>query len=71
MERLREEYRKLGKLSKSELKAIVIFVLILGFWATDRYHGISATAVAFVGAIIALLPRIGIVKGMMWIYHGI
>lgn len=62
MERLREEYRKLGKLSKSELKAIVIFVLILGFWATDRYHGISATAVAFVGAIIALLPRIGIVK---------
>lgn len=62
MERLREEYIKLGKIDRQEIKAIVIFVLILGFWATDRLHGISATAVAFVGAIVALLPGIGIVK---------
>ncbi len=62
MERLREEYRKLGKLDFQEIKAVVIFLLILGFWATDRLHGISATAVAFVGAIVALLPRIGIVR---------
>ncbi len=62
MERLRQEYNNLGKLNIQEAKAIFIFLLILGFWATDRYHGISATAVAFVGAIVALLPRIGIVK---------
>lgn len=62
MERLRQEYIKLGKLDFQEVKAIIIFVLILGFWATDRVHGISATAVAFVGAIVALLPRIGIIK---------
>jgi solute carrier family 13 (sodium-dependent dicarboxylate transporter), member 2/3/5 len=62
MERLRNEYNKLGKLSFEEIKAIVIFLLILGFWSTDKLHGISATAVAFVGAIVALLPRIGIVK---------
>lgn len=62
MERLRQEYMKLGNLSTQEIKSIVIFGLILGFWATDRLHGISATIVAFVGAIIALLPRIGIVK---------
>lgn len=37
-------------------------MLILGFWATDKLHGISATAVAFVGAIVALLPGIGVVK---------
>ncbi len=62
MERLRQEYKKLGKIDKQEVKAIILFLFILGFWATDRIHGISATSVAFVGAIIALLPRIGIVK---------
>ncbi|MDP2424708.1 MAG: DASS family sodium-coupled anion symporter [Bacteroidales bacterium] len=62
IERLKQEYNQLGKLKGLEVKAIVIFLLILGFWATDRLHGISATAVAFVGAIVALLPRIGIVK---------
>ncbi len=62
MERLREEYDKLGSLKTDEVKAIVIFLLILGFWATDRVHGISATAVAFVGAIVALIPRYGIIK---------
>lgn len=62
MERLQLEYKKLGKVNFQEVKAIIIFVTILGFWATDRLHGISATAVAFVGAIVALLPRIGIVK---------
>lgn len=62
MERLRQEYAKLGKIDIQEIKAIIIFVAILAFWATDRLHGISATAVAFVGAIVALLPKIGIVK---------
>ncbi len=62
MQRLREEYEKLGKVDIQEYKAIVIFIAILALWATDRVHGISATAVAFVGAIVALLPRIGIIK---------
>ncbi len=62
MERLRQEYKKLGKLNVQEIKSVILFILILGFWATDRLHGISPTAVAFVGAVIALLPRIGIVK---------
>lgn len=62
MQRLREEYTAMGKLTFPEKKAIVIFLLILLFWATDKIHGISPTSVAFVGAIIALLPRIGIIK---------
>jgi anion transporter len=62
MERLREEYRSLGKMKATEIRAAVIFLAILGLWATDRLHGISPTAVAFVGAIVALLPRVGIVK---------
>lgn len=62
MERLRNEYQQLGKLTFQEIKAAVLFILILALWATDSVHGISPTAVAFVGAIVALLPRIGIVK---------
>lgn len=62
MERLREELKKMGPVKFSEIKSVIIFTSILALWVTDRYHGVSATAVAFVGAIVALLPRIGIVK---------
>lgn len=62
MERLREEYRALGPLKHSEIRATIIFLAILALWATDRVHGVSPTAVAFVGAIVALLPRVGIVN---------
>ncbi len=62
MDRLRLELKNMGKLDIQEVKAIIIFVLILGFWATDRLHGISPTAVAFLGAIVSLLPGVGIVK---------
>lgn len=62
MKRLRDELHKLGKLNFQEIKSGVLFIAILGFWSTDKYHGISPTAIAFIGAIIALLPRIGILK---------
>ncbi|MCC5869281.1 MAG: anion permease [Gammaproteobacteria bacterium] len=61
MQRLREEYKALGPISFQEVKAAVIFLSILALWSTDRLHGISPTAVAFVGGIVALMPRIGIV----------
>ena len=62
MEMLRKELHKLGPVKFEEIKAIIIFVGVLAMWATDSYHGVSKTAVAFVGAVIALLPGIGIVK---------
>jgi len=62
MERLREEYQSLHRMSWREIRAVVLFLVILGLWATDRWHGVSPTAVAFVGAIVALLPRVGIVE---------
>ncbi|MDZ7377981.1 MAG: DASS family sodium-coupled anion symporter [candidate division KSB1 bacterium] len=62
MERLREEYRSLGPVTGREVRAVILLTAILGMWATDRFHGISATAVAFLGGIVALLPGIGIVK---------
>ncbi len=62
LDSLREELHKMGQMGFEEFKAIAIFTAIIGFWATDSYHGISPTAVAFVGAIVALLPKVGIVK---------
>lgn len=62
MDRLRQEYDKLGGLTRHEIVAAMLFMTILGFWATDSLHGISPTAVGFVGAVIALLPRFGIVQ---------
>jgi sodium-dependent dicarboxylate transporter 2/3/5 len=62
MDRLKEEYHKLGSLTFLEIKSAIIFIVILGLWSTDSIHGISPTAVAFFGAIVALMPKIGIVK---------
>jgi solute carrier family 13 (sodium-dependent dicarboxylate transporter), member 2/3/5 len=62
MERLKQEYALLGKMTTNEYKSIAIFVAVLLLWATDKQHGISQTAVAFLGAVVALLPGIGVVK---------
>ena len=62
LDRLRDELHKLGKMSAQEYKAIAIFLVVLLLWATDKQHGINQTAVAFMGAVVALLPKIGIVK---------
>ncbi len=62
MARLKKEYELLGKMKISEYKSIAIFVVVLILWATDKQHGISQTAVAFMGAVVALLPGIGVVK---------
>ena len=62
MDRLRDELHKLGKMTAQEYKAIAIFLTVLILWATGEYHGIGQTAVAFMGAVVALLPKVGIVK---------
>ena len=62
MARLKQEYSLLGKMPINEYKSIAIFLVVLALWATDKQHGISQTAVAFMGAVVALLPGIGVVK---------
>lgn len=62
MDRLKTELNSMGKLSFNEVKSMLIFGSILALWVTDRWHGISPTAVAFLGGIVALLPRIGVIK---------
>ncbi|MCP4152941.1 MAG: DASS family sodium-coupled anion symporter [bacterium] len=62
MERLKQELNKMGKVDFQEIKSVLIFVAVLLLWVTDRFHGISATAVAFLGAVVALTPGVGVVK---------
>ncbi len=59
---LQNELKSMGKMSMQEYKAIFIFLAVLVLWATDKQHGINQTAVAFIGAVVALMPKIGIVK---------
>ena len=62
MERLREELNAMGKMRFEEFKSIAIFVGVLIMWVTESWHGVSAEVVVLIGAIIALLPGIGVVK---------
>ncbi len=62
LQNLREEYLKMGKVTREEYKAIAIFICVLILWATDKQHGINQTVVAFIGAVVALTPGIGVVK---------
>ena len=62
MESLRAELKSMGKMTVDEYKSIAIFVGVLLLWVTGEWHGIDETTVAFIGAIVALLPGIGVVK---------
>jgi len=64
MQMLKDELAKLGKMRTDEYKSIAIFVGVLFMWATGGLlHDISPTVVAFIGAVIALMPGgVGIVK---------
>ena len=67
METLRREYDARGKMTVEEYKAIGIFLLVLFMWVTggdegNGLHSIDATTVAFIGAVLALMPGIGVVK---------
>ncbi|MDR3226674.1 MAG: DASS family sodium-coupled anion symporter [Prevotellaceae bacterium] len=64
MQRLKDELQKMGTMKTDEYKAIAIFLGVLFLWATKGIiHNVSETAVAFLGAVVALTPfKIGIVK---------
>ena len=63
LDRLKEELNAMGKISGEEIKAVAIFILVLFLWVTKgTFHNIDETIVALIGAVIALLPGIGVVK---------
>lgn len=68
-ERLQAELDKLGPIKASEIRATIIFLAVLAFWATDRFHGIRAEVIAVMGATVMLMPalakripRIGVIN---------
>ncbi len=56
-ESLQKAYNELGKFKVTELKATIVFGLVLLLWATDKLHGMNSTVVAMLGAIIMLVPQ--------------
>ena len=62
MERLRQELESMGKMTVEEFKTIAIFVGVLVMWVTESQHGVSAEVVVLIGAIVALIPGVGVVK---------
>ena len=64
LERLKKELDAMGKMKPEEYKAVGIFLLVLFLWVTKDilHHGIDETIVALIGAVLALMPGIGVVK---------
>ena len=63
IDRLRGELAAMGKMSAEEWKAVGIFVLVLFLWVTKgTFHHIDETIVALIGAVLALIPGLGVVK---------
>lgn len=63
LDRLRKELDAMGKMTFEEWKAVAIFMLVLVLWTTKgTFHDIDETMVALIGAILALLPGVGVVK---------
>lgn len=57
LDHLREELKKLGPVKTSETRAAVVFLCVLGAWATGGFlHNIQAPVVAVIGATAVLLP---------------
>lgn len=65
---VRTERDRMGPLSGAEKKAIAIFVLVIGLWATDRFHKawfgieLGPSLAAMIGAVVALWPKIGVLE---------
>jgi len=68
IEKMREKLDEMGPVSLNEKKAAVIFGMVIFLWVTDKLHmhvlgfEISAVMAAFIGAVIVLFPKIGILK---------
>jgi solute carrier family 13 (sodium-dependent dicarboxylate transporter), member 2/3/5 len=60
MTNIQDALSKLGKINKKEIKMIGILILTVLLWFTESYHGLSLSVIGFFGAILTMLPGIGI-----------
>ncbi|MCX7875479.1 MAG: DASS family sodium-coupled anion symporter [Melioribacteraceae bacterium] len=65
---LKKQLDSMGKMSAMEKKGAFIFGLVVFLWVTDRFHTqlfgfqIDPVMAAMVGAVITLLPKVGLLK---------
>jgi sodium-dependent dicarboxylate transporter 2/3/5 len=68
LEKMQEKLHEMGKVTAMEKKAAAIFGLVIVLWVTDKLHmtmfgfEVSAVMAAFIGAVIALFPKLGLLK---------
>jgi divalent anion:Na+ symporter, DASS family len=53
-----DHLRAMGPLTSRERVLLVVFLVVLVLWLSGEWHGISATAVAYVGLSLLLLTRV-------------
>jgi solute carrier family 13 (sodium-dependent dicarboxylate transporter), member 2/3/5 len=51
-----------GRLSQSEVRVLSIVLLLITGWSTQVWHGIDATLLAIVAALLVTLPNFGVMK---------
>lgn len=59
---LKGEYRKLGPMSKAEIKFVIFMLINVILWSTDRIHGIPLPVLAVVGGVLLFFPGIDLVN---------
>jgi solute carrier family 13 (sodium-dependent dicarboxylate transporter), member 2/3/5 len=65
---LKRQLDRMGKITPMEMKGAAIFGIVVLLWLTDRFHKqifgfeIDPVMAALVGGIIALLPKVGLLK---------
>jgi DASS family divalent anion:Na+ symporter len=53
-----DRLRAMGPMTRTERRMVGVFVLLLTLWLTGEWHGISATAVAYLGVSLLLILRV-------------
>lgn len=65
---LKNQLKKMGKMTKLEKKGALIFGVVVLLWISDRFHTmifgfeIDPVMAAIVGGVITLLPKVGVLK---------
>jgi DASS family divalent anion:Na+ symporter len=53
-----ERLQAMGTMARRERVMLAVFALVLALWLSGEWHGLSATAIAYVGLTLLLLTRV-------------
>ncbi len=60
---IREQLNAIGKMSANEWKLLVIVLVLLGFWATEKMlHNFDTSSTTIVAIALMMLPRFGVMN---------